>query len=78
MSAAIERGLGKSAVLPVADGSVFLQEARLPWPVQRLGGQAAADGADGRPHVRGLREDHSRHIQAHGHEQNVEALRASA
>lgn len=39
-----------------------LQEVRFPGSVQRSGGKAAADGADGCPHVRGVREDHVSHV----------------
>ncbi|MGH0146223.1 UNVERIFIED_CONTAM: hypothetical protein FKN15_007810 [Acipenser sinensis] len=38
--------------------------------VQRAGGEAASDRADGRPHVPAVREDDCRDLQDHGIEEN--------
>lgn len=55
---------------------ICLQAVRCPRFVQGPGGQAAADGADGRPHVCCVRKNHCRHLQGDGPEKETEAVSA--
>lgn len=67
--------MAENAVMTTAVYLCLLQEARCARFVQRPGGQAAADGTDGCPHVRRIREDRCRHLQSHGLESENEALK---
>lgn len=51
------------------------QEVWCPRLVQGPGGQAAADGADGCPHVCCVREDYCHDLQSDGPEKETEAMK---
>uniref|UniRef100_A0AAQ4R2F8 Solute carrier family 25 member 17 n=1 Tax=Gasterosteus aculeatus aculeatus TaxID=481459 RepID=A0AAQ4R2F8_GASAC len=71
---AIAKAIATTATFPLQTIQAILREVRRSRPVQRPGGQAAADGADGCPHVCGVREHHHCYLQSHGPEQESEAV----